>query len=91
MGGLLGVLGRIVLPVLGRLGKGKATITGAVAVIAGATGKAIAPHVLTDANLVGALHEVAGIVEALGTVVAAFGFGRKAGVAHAEAQGGPNG
>lgn len=81
MGSLLKLLGGVVLPLLGKVGKGKATVVGAAGVVAGALTRGVAPHVLTDANLVGALHEVAGIVEALGTVVAAFGFGRKSGYA----------
>lgn len=70
-----------VLPFIGKLGKGKATIAGAAAVVASQVANVVAPHVLTDQNLVAALHELANILTALGTVISAFGFGRKAGVA----------
>lgn len=78
LGGILKVVGRF-LPVLGKLGKGKATVVGAVAALAGVATKQFIGDVLTAENLVESIRAVADVITALGTVVAAFGFGRKTG------------
>jgi len=78
IGGIVRVLGRVI-PFLGKLGKGKATVAGAIAVVAGLGAKHFVGDVLTAENLVETIRAVADVVTALGTVIAAFGFGRKAG------------
>lgn len=78
---LIGTVVGTVLPFLGKLGKGKATIAGAVAAITGIGIKHFIGDVLTAENLVETIRAVADIITALGTLVAAFGFGRKAGYA----------
>lgn len=62
------------LKILKTLGKGFATVTG---IGAAATGGAIAISV--DPSVNAALHEIGIIVTALGTLLASFGLGRKAG------------
>lgn len=73
-------IGRI-LPFLGKLGKGKATVTGAIACALGLTTKHFIGDVLTADNFVESIKATAEIIAALGTFVAAFGIGRKAGYA----------
>lgn len=80
IGGIIRTVGRL-LPFLGRLGKGKATIAGAVAVAVGVGAKQFVGDVLTAENLVEAIRAVADVLTALGTIIAAFGFGRKSGYA----------
>ena len=80
LGGIIKVLGRVV-PFLGKLGKGKATVIGAVAALAGVATKQFIGDVLTAENLVESIRAVADVITALGTVIAAFGFGRKTGYA----------
>lgn len=75
-----GIVGKL-LPILGVVGKGRATITGVVAAVAGVGIKHFIGDVLTAENLVETIRAVADIITALGTVIAAFGFGRKAGYA----------
>lgn len=77
IGDLVGFATKRALPFLGKLGKGKATGAGVVAAVTGV----LAQHsgaVVTDQNIVAILHELGGILVALGTVVGSFGFGRKA-------------
>lgn len=63
-----------VLRFLGRVGKGFATVAGVTSATAGAS------IVLSvDPSVNEALHQVGQILAALGTLVAAFGIGRKAG------------
>lgn len=80
LGSIVKVLGRVV-PFLGKLGRGKATVVGAVAALAGVATKQFIGDVLTAENLVESIRAVADIITALGTLVAAFGFGRKTGYA----------
>ena len=80
IGGLVGKL----LPILGKIGKGRATITGVVAAVTGIGVKHFIGDVLTAENLVETIRAVADIITALGTVIAAFGFGRKSGYAAGE-------
>lgn len=78
------LVGRLIggaLPLLGKLGKGKATVVGAVAALAGVATKQFIGDVLTAENLVESIRAVADVITALGTLVAAFGFGRKTGYA----------
>jgi len=80
IGAVARALGRVI-PFLGRLGKGKATVVGAIAAVTGLGAKHFIGDVLTAENLVETIRAVADVVTALGTVIAAFGFGRKAGYA----------
>lgn len=67
-----------VLPFLGKLWKGKATIVGDVVAATGIAVVTGSGHVVTDQNIVPILHEVGLILTALGGLISAFGFGRKA-------------
>lgn len=69
------------LPLLGKIGKGKATVVGAVTALVGVGAKQFVGDVLTAENLVESIRAVADVITALGTLVAAFGFGRKTGYA----------
>lgn len=80
LGGIISALGRV-LPFLGKIGKGKATVAGAIAVVAGLGAKHFIGDVLTSENLVESIRAIADVITAIGTVVAAFGFGRKTGYA----------
>jgi len=80
LGGIVKVLGRVI-PFLGKLGKGKATVIGAIAAVTGLGAKHFVGDVLTAENLVETIRAVADVVTALGAVIAAFGFGRKTGYA----------
>lgn len=77
-----------VLPILGAFQKGRATKAGDVISAAGVVVASL-PHagalfgVVTDANLIGSLHEVGFIIGAVGQLVASFGLGRKAADARA--------
>jgi len=86
---MLGILGKVItlaakplLPLLGTLGKGKATALGAVGATVGAV-LAGAPQlvggVITDANVVQVLHEIGLVLIALFGMLGSFGIGRKAG------------
>jgi hypothetical protein len=76
--GLVVRAARRILPALGRLGKGKATVAGVVAVVAAAGSKQLLGDVITSENVVEVINALATVVQALGVVIAAFGFGRKA-------------
>lgn len=100
---MLGAIARIVtrvilpaLPVLGGLGKGKATAVGTVGAAIGTALYAAAPllgkvpligGVVTADNVVPLVHELAAVLIALFAMIGAFGAGRKAG-ATPEYQGG---
>jgi predicted ATPase len=70
-----------VLPFLGKLGKGKATVAGTVTALTAKAVMLVAPHVITDQNIVQIILATAEVIKALGELVAAFGIGRKATVA----------
>lgn len=86
---MLGLLGKVitavarpVLPFLGSVAKGKATAAGVTGLVAAAVLKQGAPFiggVLNAENLVPAINAVANVLQAVAAIVAAFGFGRKAG------------
>lgn len=80
LGGIISALGKVI-PFLGKLGKGKATVVGTIATVAGLGAKHFIGDVLTAENLVDAIRAAADVLTALGTVIAAFGFGRKTGYA----------
>ena len=80
LGSIVSALGRVI-PFLGKIGKGKATVAGAIAVVAGLGAKHFVGDVLTAENLVESIRAIADVVTALGTMIAAFGFGRKTGYA----------
>lgn len=82
---LLAKLAPKLLPVLGRLGKGRATIAGDVAAVVGVATTVASPHLVTDANIVAVLHEVGLAITALGGLISSFGLGRKAHEAHVDA------
>ena len=65
---------------LKKFGKGLATILGVSVGSAGGATALAAPLIATDANTVAALHEIGIIIASLGSLLAAFGLGRKAGV-----------
>ena len=60
-----------------RKAAGKVTVGGIIAGAAAAVTGQIAPHILTDQNLVPAIQAVATVITALATLVSAFGFGRR--------------
>ena len=64
---------------LKRFGKGLATIAGVSVAGTGAAATIAIPAITTDANTVALVHEIGVMMTALGTVLAAFGVGRKAG------------
>lgn len=64
------------LPIFGK-GKGAATVTGIVTAATGWITGNVAPHIITDQNIVPLVQAAAEFVTALGTLIAAFGFGRK--------------
>lgn len=74
----IGSLVKTGLALLGKLGKGKATVTGLATVAAAALGAKAAPYIITDANIVALAQQACDFIRALGELVAAFGFGRKA-------------
>lgn len=78
---MFSILAKIVpalLPILGKLGKGKATIVGDIGALVAGGAAFVAPHVLTDQNLVPVVHEVALVLIALFGMISSFGIGRKA-------------
>lgn len=68
------------LPALGTLGKGKATKVGDIIATVSAT--VAAGHIVTADNVVQLTHEVGFVLSVIftgvGTIISAFGFGRKA-------------
>lgn len=83
MFGIIGNLVKTVLgpltPILGTFLKGKLTGAGVVTTITGLATGLIAPHIVTDQNLVPLFHEIGYIITAIGGVVASFGHGRYVG------------
>lgn len=81
--GFIGNLVKTILapltPILGTFLKGKLTGAGVVTTITGLATGFIAPHIVTDQNLVPLLHEIGYIITALGGFVASFGHGRHVG------------
>ena len=82
---IFSVIAHTALRALGRLGKGKATVAGLVGVALGAGTKHFIGDVVTAENVVQVIQATASMVQALGVVVAAFGFGRKSGWIAADA------
>ena len=80
IGGILSTVGKLVLPALGKLGKGKATVAG-VGLVA-ATSAVLAPQFPFDLNE--ALRQVLEIVREIGIIVGLMGYGRKSGYAAKE-------
>ena len=77
IGTVLSTVGRLVLPALGKIGKGKATVTG-VGLIGIATAiAALLPELATDLQAIA--DSIVAVVQAVGTALALFGVGRKAG------------
>ena len=76
---IFGSIAQVALRALGRLGKGKATVAGLVGVALGAGTKHFIGDVVTAENVVQVIQATASMVQALGVVIAAFGFGRKTG------------
>ena len=75
--GILKTVGDFVLPKLGKLGKGKATVTG-VGLVAGATVvHASLPELAADLQAL--VDSITALVQAIGVVIGSFGYGRKAG------------
>ena len=64
---------------LKRFGKGLATIAGVSVAGTGAAATIAIPAITTDANTVALVHEIGVALTAFGTLLAAFGVGRKAG------------
>lgn len=87
MGWLARAIGSV-LPVLGRLGKGKATVTGVVGVAAAVAAKTVGVPllggVITDQNIVELVRIAADVAIALFAMIGSFGAGRKAGFAAAK-------
>lgn len=63
---------------LGSVLRGKLTVTGIAATVAAAAVGKVAPQIITSENIVALVQAAAAFVGALATLVAAFGFGRKA-------------
>ena len=77
IGTVLSTVGRLVLPALGKIGKGKATVTG-VGLIGIATSiAALLPQLATDLQAI--TDSIVAVVQTVGTALALFGVGRKAG------------
>ena len=77
IGSVLSTVGRLVLPVLGKIGKGKATVTGVGLVGIATAIAALLPELAT--GLQDIADSIVAVVQALGTALALFGVGRKAG------------
>ena len=80
IGGVLSTIGKLVLPALGKLGKGKATVTGVA--LAAATSAILAPQFPFDLNE--ALRQVLEIIREIGVIITLLGYGRKSGYAAKE-------
>ena len=76
IGKLLSSVGGLILPPLGKLGKGKATKTG-VGLVVGATAVQAGLPELGDIQAL--VDSLIVLVQAIGTAIALFGYGRKAG------------
>ena len=76
IGSALKLVAKPLSKVLMALPKGTTTGTGGIISAVGLVTGAVAPHILTDVNLVPALEAVAHIITAIGGVVASFGLGR---------------
>lgn len=75
IGGVLTTIGKIVLPALGKIGKGKGTVTGVA--MAAVTTAVLVPQFPFDLNE--ALRQVLEIIREIGVIVGLFCYGRKAG------------
>ena len=72
---IIKAIGKVVLPALGKIGKGKATVTGLVGVAASSAVLAL-PFDLNEA-----LVQVLEIIRQIATILTLLGFGRKTGAA----------
>jgi hypothetical protein len=75
--GVLRAIGRVVLPPLGRIGKGKATATGVGLVAVVTAIHASLPDLLSSVQAV--VDSLTLLVQTVGATMAVFGVGRKAG------------
>lgn len=66
-------------PFLAKVAKGKLTGIGVITGLAGAATTLVAPHVVTDQNIVAILHEIGLILTGIGTIISSFGHGRAVG------------
>jgi len=69
------------LKLLGRIGKGVATVAGLGGIAASGTAYAVAPAVAVDPSIIELIRELSVLVGAVSGALAAFGVGRKAGYA----------